>query len=236
MHFSKITYHKVYSGKVWKNRPSDDASASFDIYWHWLLERHFQYSQADSCVKKVPKIDRYFLLTFDKKSIARCHQLQYNFIFKNYCHTPFNVRKIRYLFLTKDQKVHSVVLSPVHLRSLRELMCESITTGEHPPRANPGHLFHDESRGTDIWQLIVSRSPGHLKTTTNLFCNILSLFPTALRFKGFKQSFWSRWRAFIDHKRPIKAKEPFALSFFSQSDSFRDLFYAVLLSWNGYVY
>ena len=107
---------------------------------------------------------------------------------------------------------------------------------KHPPRANPGHLFHDESQGTGIWQLIVSRSPGHLQTTTDLFRNILSSFPTALRVKGFKQSFWSRWRAFIDHKRPIKAIEPFALSFFSQSDSFRDLFYAVLLNWNSYVY
>ena len=37
MHFSKITYQKVYLGKVWKNRPPDDASANFDIYWHWLL-------------------------------------------------------------------------------------------------------------------------------------------------------------------------------------------------------
>ena len=41
---------------------------------------------------------------------------------------------------------------------------------------------------------------------------------------------WSRGRAFVDHKRPIKTIEPFALSFFSRSDSFRDLFYAVLLS------
>ena len=34
--------------------------------------------------------------------------------------------------------------------------------------------------------------PGQLQTTTILFRNILSSFPTALRFKGFKQSFWSR--------------------------------------------
>ena len=32
MHFSKITYHKVYLDKIRKNRPPDDASASFDIY------------------------------------------------------------------------------------------------------------------------------------------------------------------------------------------------------------
>ena len=42
------------------------------------------------------KIDRYFLLNFDKKSVARCHQLQHIFIIKNYCHTPLNARKIRY--------------------------------------------------------------------------------------------------------------------------------------------
>ena len=59
---------------------------------------------------------------------------------------------------------------------------------EHPPQANPGHLFYDESRGPGIWQLEVSRPPGHLQTITNLFRNIPSSFPTALRVKGFKQS------------------------------------------------
>ena len=90
------------------------------------LKRHFQHSQADGCIKKVPKIDRYFLLNFDKKSVARCHQLQYNFIIKNYCHTPFNACKIRYQFLTKDHKVHSVVLASVHLRSLCEFTISSL--------------------------------------------------------------------------------------------------------------
>ena len=33
------------------------------------LKGHFQHSQADSCVKKVPKID-YFLLNFDKTSVV----------------------------------------------------------------------------------------------------------------------------------------------------------------------
>ena len=60
------------------------------------LKRHFQHSQANSYVKKVLKIDRYFLLNFDKKSIVRCHQLQYIFIIKNYCHASFNAHKIRY--------------------------------------------------------------------------------------------------------------------------------------------
>ena len=34
------------------------------------LKHHFQHSQADSCVKKVPKTARYFLLNFDKKSVV----------------------------------------------------------------------------------------------------------------------------------------------------------------------
>ena len=53
-------------------------------------------------------------------------------------------------------------------------MCESIPTASIPPgkpRANPGYLFHDESWGPGISQLIVSRSPGHLQTTTKLFRN-----------------------------------------------------------------
>ena len=33
------------------------------------LKGHFQHSQSDSCVKKVPKID-YFLLNFDKTSVV----------------------------------------------------------------------------------------------------------------------------------------------------------------------
>ena len=33
------------------------------------LKPHFQHSKADSCIKNVPKIDRYFLLNFDKKSV-----------------------------------------------------------------------------------------------------------------------------------------------------------------------
>ena len=34
------------------------------------LKCNFQHSQADSCVKKVPKIDRYFLRNFDEKSVV----------------------------------------------------------------------------------------------------------------------------------------------------------------------
>ena len=56
------------------------------------------------------------------------------------------------------------------------------------PRANSVHLLQDESRGPDIWQLIVSPSPGICKQQKNLFRNILSPFLTALRVKGFKQS------------------------------------------------
>ena len=34
------------------------------------LKRHFQHSQADSCEKKVPKIDRYFRLNMDKRALS----------------------------------------------------------------------------------------------------------------------------------------------------------------------
>ena len=74
------------------------------------------------------------------------------------------------------------------------------------------------------------------QTTKNLLRNILSSFPMALRVRGFKHRYFEIRRAFIDHKRPIKAIKPFALSLFSRSDSFSDLFYAVLLSRNSYVY
>ena len=37
MYFSKMTYHRLYLGKIWKNRWFDDATSSFDIYWHWLI-------------------------------------------------------------------------------------------------------------------------------------------------------------------------------------------------------
>ena len=42
--------------------------------------------------------------------------------------------------------------------------------------------------------------------------------------------------AFFGHNRAINTIKPFALSLFGRSDSFRDLFYAVLLSLNRYVY
>ena len=95
--------------------------------------------------------------------------------------------------------------------------------------------MHDESRRPGIWNLMVSPL-GHFQTTKNLFRNILSSFPTALRVKGFKHGHFGIRRAFIDHKRLIKAIKPFALSIFSRSDSLRDLFHAVLLSWNSYFY
>ena len=90
--------------------------------------------------------------------------------------------------------------------------------------------MHVESRGPGIWQLIVSRAPGHLQTAKNLFRNILLSFPTVLRVKGFKHRRFGIRRTVIDHKRPIKAIKQFALSCFSRSDSFRDLLFPVLLS------
>ena len=109
---------------------------------------------------------------------------------------------------------------------------------EHPPGQTP-----------DIWSWWVPWA-GHLAVNSvpaprafanikkNLLRNILSSFPTALaQSQGFQTpSFWNK-RAFIDqHKTPIKALKPFALCLFRRNDSFRDLFYAVLLSWNSYVY
>ena len=56
-----------------------------------VLKRNFQHSQADGCVKKVPKID-YLLLNLAKKSVV----ISYIFKTDDYCHIPFNACKIRY--------------------------------------------------------------------------------------------------------------------------------------------
>ena len=108
---------------------------------------------------------------------------------------------------------------------------------EHSPRANPDHLMHDESRGPG--HLVFNSVPGPREFANkkkNLLRNIMSSIPTALRVKGFKHRHFGIRRAFIDHKRHTKPIKPFALSLFSRSNSFYDLFYAVLLSWNSYVY
>ena len=70
------------------------------------LKCHFQHSQAESCVKMVPKIDCYFLLNLTKKSVViRCN------IF-----TPLlMLAKYDTSFLRRTKKC-SVVLSSVHLR------------------------------------------------------------------------------------------------------------------------
>ena len=52
---------------------------------------NFQHSQADGCVKKVPKID-YLLLNLAKKSVVISCILKID----NYCHIPFNAYKIQY--------------------------------------------------------------------------------------------------------------------------------------------
>ena len=49
-----------------------------------VLKRNFQHSQANGCVKKVPKID-YLLLNLAKKSIV----ISYIFKIDNYCHISF---------------------------------------------------------------------------------------------------------------------------------------------------
>ena len=84
-------------------------------------------------------------------------------------------------------------------------MCESIPATSILPRTNPGHLLH-ESRRPGIWKLIMFRPPGHLQTTKKLACNILSLFPTGLRVKGFRHRRFEMRRSFIDHKRRVSVK------------------------------
>ena len=81
-----------------------------------------------------------------------------------------------------------------------------------------------------ITKILASRLVASLQQ--NLLRNILSSFPTGLRVKTSNSEtplFWNK-KTFIEHERPIKAIKPFALSLFSRIDSFRDLFYAVLLS------
>ena len=119
-------------------------------------------------------------------------------------------------------------------------MCKSNPAASNPPRANPGHLLHDESRGPGIWQLIVPAPRTYANNKKHVSKHPVAISDGAQNRSRVSSSdalsFWSRWRAFIDHKRPIKAKEKHVLCFFSRSDSFRNLFYAVLLNWNSYVY
>ena len=92
-------------------------------FWNMkALKRHFLHSQADSYVKKVPKIDRYFLLIFDKNRVV----ISFN-IFLKYLIiivTPlFNSHKILTIPVAYEgPKVHSVVLSSVQLRSAASLL------------------------------------------------------------------------------------------------------------------
>ena len=96
--------------------------------------------------------------------------------------------------------------------------------------------MHDESRGLGVWQLIVSRAPSHLQTKKILLQPYVVISDGAQsRVSNMDRHFRIR-RAFIDHKRHVKPIKSFALSSFSWSDPFCDLFYAVLLSWNSYVY
>ena len=83
-----------------------------------------------------------------------------------------------------------------------------------PPRANLGHLLHDESRGPGIWQLIVlivdSAPPGICKQQKTGFVISCCHFKRRSESRVSSSqalSFWSRSRASNDHKRPIKAKK-----------------------------
>ena len=60
------------------------------------------------------------------------HQQYYTFIICNYFHTPFMLAKydtVRYELLTKDQNVHSVLLSSVHLRSASLQLSRGVKDG-----------------------------------------------------------------------------------------------------------
>ena len=117
-------------------------------------------------------------------------------------------------------------------------MCESIPAARIPSWQFPG-ICCSMGPGDRVFDSYLSRPPGHLQTMKNLFRNILWSFPTASESRVSSSqalSFGSNWRTYIDHKRPVKAIKSSALSFFSQSNSVRELFYAVLLSWNSHVY
>ena len=78
------------------------------------------------------------------------------------------LNKLRSTFLllkTNDEltamfKVNVFVIHVLYLEKVWhysfEVMCASQFQPRATPSANPGHLIHDESRGPDIWQLIVN--------------------------------------------------------------------------------
>ena len=124
--------------------------------------------------------------------------------------------------------VQDIILSLICPKFPYILMCNSIpcaivqfnSSFEHH-QTNLGHLMHNESRGAEHLAIyIISQPPGHLQTTKNLLCNILSSFLMALRVKGFKHHHFGIRRESIDHKRPIKSIKPFPLSLFSRNNSF----------------
>ena len=63
------------------------------------LKRNFQHSQADGCVKKVPKIDSP-LLNLAKKSVV----ISYIFKIDNYCHILLMLAKYDTSFLRRTKK------------------------------------------------------------------------------------------------------------------------------------
>ena len=96
------------------------------------------------------------------------------------------------------------------------------STREHPPGQTPGKPRAFVTRWVPgAGHLAVSSvpaPPGICKQPNTCFVASCRHFRrrSELRVSSSQAlSFWSRWRAFIDHKRPIKAVEPFALSFFS---------------------
>ena len=80
------------------------------------LKRHFQHSQADSCIKNVPKIDRYFLFNFERKE--RCNQLYYIFVISNYSHTPLMLAILVFFYQRPKRAQCTFIFCSFTLREL----------------------------------------------------------------------------------------------------------------------
>ena len=128
---------------------------------------------------------------------------------------------------------HLLAPAPTHFNPLpatRDLYVRVNSSREHSPPGKPRAF--DARRVPEAGYLAVNNVPDSraFANKNNLLRDIMSSFPMALRVKGFKHRHFGIRRTFIDQKRHIKPIKPFALSLFGRSDSFCDLFYAVLLS------
>ena len=91
------------------------------------------------------------------------------------------------------------------IRRLKAINVRVNSCNEHPSPDKPRAFV---ARVSEAGYLEVNNvpTPGHLQTTKKLACNILSLFPTGLRVKGFRHRRFEMRRSFIDHKRRVSVK------------------------------